>query len=72
MPGPRSLGTGGEVCIVPDPFWGWGVYTKGGGYVYPHLQTWDLGSPPHPLTGGHHNTYSWKAGGAYPIGMLSC
>ena len=77
MPSPRSpLGCG--VCIqegvgIPGggcTSGGEGKYTRGGVYAYP--QTWDLGSPSHQHTGGHHNTYGWKAGGTYPIGMLSC
>ena len=33
---------------------------------------WDTLSPVLIPSGGHHNTYSWQAGGMHPIGMLSC
>ena len=52
---------------MPDGYtrgqvWGMGMYTP---------WTWDLGYPPPVLTssGGHHNMYTWQAGGSI---LLEC
>ena len=86
IPGPMSLPGGGWVWLILGPFWGMtrgigmskGCMSKGGyirGWVYHRGRyTGGIYNPPLVLTpsGGHHNTYSWQAGGMHPTGMLSC
>ena len=45
-----------------------------GAWGIPEHRTQDTPPPPPALTltDGHHNTYSWQAGGTHPIEMLSC